>query len=147
VNSEKITIISQAWETYQNIISMHGETTWKIRTIGLGFWAAMIAYGYQNSDKFVFVFSIIVIVLFLIIEAGVRQLQNKYIHKSIEIERALNDYIAGEKEMRMPSDGISTDIEIPDIGDLWALFQVKRWMFWFPYLIMLVSSLIMIIVL
>ncbi|MCL6604159.1 MAG: hypothetical protein K6T94_14930 [Paenibacillus sp.] len=141
-NENKINVIIKAWETYQNLAKGFGENCWKIRSTGIGFWAALMAYGYQNKEIIVYAFSILIILLFFFLESGMRRLQNKYINNSIEIERTINDYLVGD-ELALPSKGISTNISIPTIQDFFELLTLRRWMFWFPYLILILTSMLM----
>jgi hypothetical protein len=143
MNSEQINILLKAWETYQNLSKGLGENCWKVRTVGIGFWSAIIAYGYQHSDKNVYKFSLLIIFMFFVIEAGIRQLQYEYISKSIEIEKSINDFLAGD-EISLPSNGISTNIDIPSFVDFLLLFCLKRWLFWFPYLVLTTLTIILI---
>jgi hypothetical protein len=143
MNDDRINVITKAWETYQNLAKGFGENCWKIRSTGLGFWAAIIGYGYKNNDKNVYTFSLLVIVMFFILEVGMRQLQDKYIKKSIEIEKSINDYLVGA-ELSLPNDGISTNIEVPSICDFLNLLRLKKWLFWLPYLFLVLLTIKMI---
>ncbi|MFW9331739.1 hypothetical protein ACN6AX_00720 [Paenibacillus polymyxa] len=143
MNSEnRINVLIKAWETYQNLSKGFAENSWKIRTTGIGFWAAIMAYGYKNNDSTVFIFAILIMIMFFFLEAGMRRLQNKYIQKSIEIEKTINDYLVGD-ELILPNDGISTNISNPTLKDFFKLLKLKRWMFWFPYLILIITSVIL----
>ncbi|OXS52154.1 hypothetical protein B1A99_34930 [Cohnella sp. CIP 111063] len=139
MKEEKIHVLIKAWETYQNLSKGFGENAWKIRTMGIGFWSAIIAYGYQKNNEMMYYLSIIIVMLFFLLESGMRLLQQKYIEKSIEMEKSINDYLVDD-EIQMPEDGISTNVLTPTIFDFFKLFKLKRWMFWFPYLILLISS-------
>lgn len=72
-----------------------------------------------------------------------RRLQNKYISKSIEVEKSINDFLVGA-DPKLPSEGISTNIEIPSLSEFCDLLNIKRWMFWLPYLITLIISIVLI---
>jgi hypothetical protein len=140
-NGNKISIIIKAWETYQNLAKGFGDNVWKIRTSGIGFWAATIGYGYKNDDKNIIIFSLIIILMFLILEGGAKQLQVKYIQKSIAIERTLNDILVGEDEWTLPNNGVSTNFQISPIKDTLDLFKFRRWGFWLPYLVLVTITL------
>lgn len=140
MSDEKINILIKAWETYQNLAKGFGESCWKVRSIGIGFWAAIIGYGYENSDRNVYFFSIVIIIMFFILEIGLRRLQYKYINKSIEIEKTINDYLV-DSDLVLPNRGISTNFEVPSLYDILNLFRIKRWLFWFPYLILVLLTL------
>lgn len=141
-NYDKYQVLIRAWEKYQSLAKGFGENAWKIRTWGIGFWATIIAYGYQNNNKSMYYISLLIIGVFLFMEAGMRMFQNKYIEKSIDIERSINDYLVGSY-IRIPEDGISTNITTPTCCDFLKLFQLKRWMFWLPYLLLIISSIYM----
>lgn len=137
-----IQVLIKAWETFQNLSKGFGENAWKIRTMGIGFWAAIVAYGYKNKNESMYMIAIMIILIFLLLEAGMRVLQNKYIEKSIEMEKSINDYLVGA-EIQIPNDGISTNVLTPTLIDLLRLLQLKRWMFWLPYLLLVTASLFM----
>ncbi|MCY8098847.1 hypothetical protein [Bacillus haynesii] len=139
MNENKINVLIKAWETYQNLAKGFGENAWKIRVAGFGFWSAIMGYGYKNSDNKVYLFSLIIVVLFLFLEAGMRQLQYKYINKSINIEKSINDFLLDDN-VRFPTNGISTNISTPSINDFFNLFRFKRWLFWLPYIVLLIVT-------
>ncbi|TQR14750.1 hypothetical protein [Psychrobacillus soli] len=139
MNEDKINVLIKAWETYQNLAKGFGENAWKIRAIGIGFWSAIMGYGYKNDDSKVYLFSLIIVVLFLFLETGMKQLQYKYINKSINIEKSINDFLLGDN-VKFPTNGISTNIATPSIIDFLNMFRLKRWMFWLPYLVLLIVT-------
>ncbi|MET3697011.1 hypothetical protein SAMN05877753_101411 [Bacillus oleivorans] len=141
-NENRVNILIKAWETYQNLSKGFSENSWKIRTTGIGFWAATVAYGYKNNDNNIYVFSILIILMFFILEAGMRQLQYKYIDRSIEIEKTINDYLVGD-DLILPNEGISTNVSTPTTTDFFLLFRLRRWRFWFPYLILICASVLL----
>lgn len=143
MNENKISVLIKAWETYQNLAKGFGESAWKIRTVGIGFWAAIMGYGYKNHDSKVYLFSLIIVILFLFLETGMKQLQYKYITKSINIEKSINDFLIDDN-VQLPSNGISTNIITPSIQDFLKMFRLKRWLFWLPYLILLIITFIFI---
>ncbi|GIO56903.1 hypothetical protein [Paenibacillus cineris] len=142
MNDNIIQVLVKAWESFQNLSKGFGENAWKVRTMGIGFWAAIIAYGYKNKNGSMYLIALMIILIFLLLEAGMRILQNKYIEKSIEMERSINDYLVGA-EIQIPKDGISTNVLTPTVVDLLKLFQPKRWMFWLPYLLLVLASIFM----
>ncbi len=143
MKENQINILIKAWEMYQNLAKGLGESSWKIKTIGIGFWSAIVAYSYKENDNNIYFLSILIVILFFFIESGMRRLQYKYIEKSIEIEKSINDYLVEEDEIRLPSKGITTNVEVPDCKDFFNLFRLKRWIFWFPYLVLLLSSILL----
>lgn len=144
MNNEKINVLIKAWETYQNLSKGFGENSWKIRVTGIGFWSAITTYGYKNDDSDVFLFSLIIVTLFFLLESGMRLLQYKYIDKSIKIEKSINDYLVGD-EIQLPNDGISTNVIMPSAKDFLSLFKLKRWMFWVPYGVLLTATILFMI--
>lgn len=142
MNENRIQVLIKAWETFQNLSKGFGENAWKIRTMGIGFWAAIIAYGFKNKNESMYYLALMIILIFLLLEAGIRLLQQKYIEKSIEMEKSINDYLVGA-EIQIPDDGISTNVITPTVIDLLKLFKIKRWMFWFPYFLLIIVSIFM----
>ncbi|WNQ12069.1 hypothetical protein MJA45_03125 [Paenibacillus aurantius] len=142
MNEDRIPLIIKAWETYQNLSKGFGENAWKVRTAGIGFWGAIIAYWYKNNDFTVYYISFLTLLMFFILEAGMRQLQQTYIQKSIELEKTINDYLVGDV-IQLPSDGISTNISTPSLRDYFKLLRLKRWQFWLPYLLLVISTFIL----
>lgn len=133
MNRDNIDILVNAWRMYQDLAKNLSENCWKIKSVGIGFWAAIISYGYKKNDSNVFIFSLLIIFLFFIMESGMMRLQYKYIIKSTEIEKSINDFLMGAS-IDLPDGGISTNIETPSLTDLLNLLKLKRWLFWMPYL-------------
>ena len=50
------------------------------------------------------------------------------------IERTLNDFIANDEHPRFPQ-SIGTDVDTPSFKSLIKLFELKRIIFWLPYLV------------
>ena len=142
MNENSIQVLIKAWETFQNLSKGFGENSWKIRSMGIGFWAAIIAYGYKNENESMYYIALMIVLIFMLLEAGMRVLQQKYIEKSIEMEKSINDYLVGA-EIQIPDDGISTNVITPSVIDLLMLLKFKRWMFWLPYLLLIIVSLFM----
>jgi len=143
MDRDRLDVVLETWKLYQGLATSFGDNCWKIKTLGIGFWSAVVAYGYQNGDRIVYFYSGILILLFFIIESGIRRIQYKYIQKSVEIEKVLNDFLVEEEEIDYPDNGISTNIDIPDLNDFKDLFRLKSWMFWLPYLILMGCSIIL----
>lgn len=139
MNDNKINVLIKAWETYQNLAKGFGENAWKIRATGIGFWSAIMGYGYKNGDNKVYLFSLVIVFLFLFLEAGMKQFQYKYISKSISIEKSINDFLLDDN-VKLPTNGISTNVATPSIKDFLNLFRLKRWLFWLPYLALLIVT-------
>ncbi|MCT4621577.1 MAG: hypothetical protein N4A62_19590 [Marinisporobacter sp.] len=140
----KIDVLVSAWKMYQNLAKGLGDNCWKIRTAGIGFWATIIGYGYKNNDNIVYGFSLIILFMFFILEAGTKRIQYKYIEKSIAIEKSINDFLVGEEEILLPNDGITTSIDIPNVKDFVNLFKIRRILFWFPYVMLTVITLVIV---
>lgn len=138
-NEHQLSILIKAWETMQALAKGNGEAAWHIRTWAVTAWSAMMAYAYQNKSPETMYIAIVAVIVLLFIEAAVRQIQYKFIEKSMEVESSLKSILEGG-EIELPDNGISTKIGTPTISDFISLFQLKRWMFWFPYLILAISS-------
>lgn len=133
-------ILIEAWKMYQNLAKNFGENSWKIKTLIIGFWSTIIAYGYKNSDEVIYLFSILIVIMFFFIDWGMKTVQYKYINKSIEIEKGINDYLSNSDNLRIPNNGVSTNIETIKIKDYLSLLKFKRWRFWSLYLCMIIIS-------
>ncbi|WP_270168403.1 hypothetical protein [Paenibacillus sp. SYP-B4298] len=138
MDEKMIGVLIKAWETYQNLSKGFGENAWKIRTMGIGFWAAIVAYGYKQNEVTMYYLAALVAVLFFMLEAGTRILQQKYIQKSIEIEKSINDFLTGDL-VKIPGDGISTNFSNPSLKDFISLLKLRRWMFWLPYIVLIAT--------
>lgn len=138
-NETQLTILIKAWETMQAIAKGNGETAWRIRAWGVSVWSALMAYAYKQHSIEIIYIAIVALVVLFFVEAAVKQLQYKFIQRSMDIELSLKSLLEGG-DLQLPDNGISTNIGVPDIADLAALFQLKRWIFWFPYLLLLIFS-------
>lgn len=143
MTDKQIDILKSSWEMYQNLAKGFAENCWKIKTVGIGFWSAIISYGYKNNNILMFYFSIFIVIIFFLMESGMRRLQYKYISKSIQVEKTINDFLVGAEPI-LPEDGISTNIDVPSIKDFLNLLRLRRWMFWSPYLSLLIISIALI---
>ncbi len=128
-------IALKAWEVYQGLAKGMGESAWRIRSICFAMTSALIAYTYNSSAPLLYILASFVCVLFFVLEAGYRRLQDQYIEKSISIERTLNDFIANDDHPVFP-ESIGTDVDTPTFAGLLKLLAVKRIIFWLPYLIL-----------
>ncbi len=131
-NESQLEILIKAWETMQALAKGNGETAWRIRAWGVSVWSALMTYAYKHHSPEIIYIAIITLAVLFLIEAAVKQLQYKFIQRSIEIEFSLKSILEGG-EFMLPDNGISTNIEIPNLKDFIDLFQLKRWIFWFPY--------------
>lgn len=143
MNDKEFQLLVKAWEMYQNLAKGLGDSCWKIRSIAIGFWSAIIGYAYKENDVIPVYFAILILAVFFFLETGTKRLQYKYIKKSLEVEISLNGILVGD-EPNLPSSGITTNIEVPTFFELFDLFRLKRWMFWFPYLFLVAVSIIII---
>ena len=139
MNDKSFELLGKAWEMYQNLAKGFGDNCWKIRSIGVGFWATIIGFAYKQNDIFPVYFSILILFMFFFLESGMKRLQYKYIDKSIEVEKTLNGILVGD-ELDLPGSGISTNIETPTIREFFELFRIKKWML--PYLFLFIVSII-----
>lgn len=141
MRSETITIALGAWNQYQQLVRNASDAVWKIRTAFYAVSSALLAAGYASQHGFLYLCVPFVALLFLFLEGGHARVQIQYIRKSIEIERTLTDLLVDEEEPYLPSEGISTSIAIPSLGDFASLFAPKRYLYWLPYLIVIGVSL------
>lgn len=143
MNDKTFELLVITWEMYQNLAKGFGDSCWKIRSVAVGFWATIIGYAYKQKDIIPMYFSIFILAIFFLLEAGMKRLEYKYIKKSLEVENCLNGILVGD-ELALPSSGISTNIETPSIHDFFDLLRIKRWMFWIPYLSLVIFSILFI---
>lgn len=126
-------IALKAWEIYQNLAKGMGESAWKIRSVCISLSTVIIAYSHTSASHLLYLLVSVLSVLFLVMESGYRRLQDQYIEKSNDIELTLDDFIANEPDPRFP-ESIGTDVSTPSFKHLLSLFQIKRIIFWMPYL-------------
>ena len=127
-------IALKAWKVYQELAKGMGESAWQIRSIYFATAAGLVAYTYNSSSPILYLLVSILCLLFFVIESGYRRLQDQYIEKSMAIERTLNDFIANDEHPRFPQ-SIGTDVDTPSFKSLIKLFELKRIIFWLPYLV------------
>lgn len=137
-----VNILLKSWEILQNLSKSNGETAWKIKSWGVTVWSALMAYAFkENTPEIAFV-SILFTIIIFIIEVAVRRIQYNFIQQSIEIEESINSILTKNPDLILPPRGISTNIDTPEIKDIFKLLTPKRFLFWFPYVIMLLASII-----
>lgn len=133
MNSDNKDIALKAWDVYQGLAQGMGESAWKIRSTCFAITSGIVAYTYNSSDSLLYLLASVLCVFFFLLESGYRRLQHQYICKSIDIERTINDFIANDPSPTFPV-SIGTDVETPDFQSLVMLFDLKRILFWMPYL-------------
>lgn len=133
-------IIIKAWDTYQGLIKGFGDNCWKVRSVFISVSTAVMAFAYTSDTVMLYTLNLIIIPLFSLLESGYRWLQSQCILKSREIERSINDILAGEKEPYLPNDGVCTSFDTPTAKDLLSQFKIKRFLFWLPYAIFLIIT-------
>lgn len=134
-------ILIKGWETLQSLAKSNGESAWNLRAWGISVWSALLAYAYTSTKGEIVVVAIVTLLAVFLIELAIRQIQYQYIEKSLAIEKSINSVLVGE-EPSIPDGGISTNIDTPTIRGLFKLLILKRWLIWFPYLLLTVFSLI-----
>lgn len=140
-NERQVDILLKAWETMQGLAKGNAETAWRVRAWGVSLWAALMAYAYKNQAPEIIYLAIISLIVLFFIEASVKQIQYKFIQRALDIEDSLNS-ILENGDLQLPDHGVSTNLKTPDIVDFIALFQLKRWIFWFPYAILVIFSML-----
>lgn len=134
-----ITVLLEAWGKVQNLSISLDESVWKIRAFGFTTWSALVAYSVTSNNRSVVLVSIILAAATFFIEVGIRQIQYSFIRRSFCIEECINKVLVMEVKT-IPSNVISTKIETPDLGSFKEFFKVRRWLTWFPYMLILVAS-------
>ncbi len=133
-------IVLKTWEVYQGLVQGLGETCWKIRTVFYTASSAVIAYAFVHSIPFLYVVVAVLSIVFLVLEAGYKQIQNQYIVKSAQIERTLNDLLVEEPHPFIPEGGIMTAIKTPTYRGYCRLLRWRNWLFWVPYAFVFVCA-------
>jgi hypothetical protein len=136
-------VVLKTWEVYQGLVQGLGETCWKIRSIFYTASSAVIAYGFVHSISFLYVVAAVLSVVFFVLEAGYKQIQNQYIVKSAEIERTLNDLLVNEPHPFIAERGIKTAIKTPTRRGYLRLLRLRNWLFWGPYALVFVCAVVL----
>lgn len=136
VSDLQFSILSKAYETCQALARSNAETAWKVRSWGIGIWAALMAYGYQNQSREIVWLSFVALFCIFVVELAIRQIEYAFIARALEIEDSFGDLLIGSPNPRLPSYGASTNIQTPSVKGLLSLLSVKRWLVWFPYLLL-----------
>jgi len=140
-NQRSSALLIKAWETMQSLAKGNGESAWKIKAWGVTTWSALMAYAYTSKTKEIILVSIALLIVSLLIEVIIRQIQYKFIERSLEIEQSLNDILAGE-DPRTPKNGVSTNVDTPSLRDFLNLLSLRRWLIWLPTLILIFFSIV-----
>lgn len=138
VNTE---VFVKAWENYHRTINKQDENCWFIRVIGFGFWSVSLGFSYQCREIDLLYFSILIIICLFFIELGIRQVQEEYIKKCLEIETIINETLLGH-EVTQPIEGVFVNYTIPTVCNFYRLFELKQWGIMFPYLVVLLINLL-----
>lgn len=137
---ERYELLQNAHLANQALAKANGDNAARVQSWGMATWAALIAFAHTSISTFVpLIGSIFVLVSCLLLDMGYRQVQYSFIERSLELERDINRYLVTGK-LEIPDFGVSTQINTPSIKSALALFSVKRWLFWFPYLLLLSGS-------
>jgi len=134
-------ILIKGWETLQSLAKANGESAWNLRAWGISVWSALFAYAYTSNKGEIVIVAIVTLFAVFLIELAIRQIQYQYIEKSLDIEKSINSILVGE-EPSIPEGGISTNIETPTMYGFFKLLAAKRWLIWFPYLLLIAFSFI-----
>lgn len=135
-------ILLKSWEIVQNIAKYNCEISWKIRMWGLSIWAALISYSFSEKNIYISILSIVVIIFIFIYESGQRIIEYKMIELSHDIENSLNKILTNSRVPYVPTNGIKTNISEYKFSDIRIIFSKNRWLIWLPYIILLMTNLI-----
>jgi len=138
-DQQNLQILLKAWEMCQGIAKSNGKSAWSVRSWGVGIWSALIAYAFTAKIPAIAWVALVVVISVFVIEIAIRQIQYSYIRRSLEIEASLNDVLVGGS-VRIPEHGASTNIDTPTIRDVLDLLCIKRWLIWFPYLLLVLFT-------
>lgn len=134
-------ILIKGWETLQSLAKSNGESAWNLRAWGISVWSALLAYAYTSDKAGIVIVAMFSLLAVFFVELAIRQIQYQYIEKSLAIEKCINAVLVGD-EPSIPDGGISTNIDTPTICGFCKLLILKRWLIWFPYLLLAVFSLL-----
>lgn len=137
-NSRK-DVLLKCWELTQSVAKNNAETAWKVRMWGVAIWSALIAYAFENNSYAIVLLSVFALIPIAWFEFGIRTVEYKLIARSHEIESSINSLFLGG-DFIPPSEGVKIKIDPPSLSDYLSLFDKKRWLVWGPYLALLVSS-------
>jgi hypothetical protein len=136
-------IILKTWEVYQGLVQGMGDTCWKLRSLFYTASSALIAYGFVHSITVPYALVSVLSIMFFLLEAGYKDIQNQYIQKSLEIERTLSDLLVNEPEPFIPPGGISTSIAKLSLWRYRNQLRMRKILFWGPYFLFLIVSLVL----
>jgi hypothetical protein len=136
LNDEQLQVLTKAYETCHDLSKSNSEIAWSIRSWGIATWAALVAFGFQQDRHEIFIIAGVLLPLVLISELVVRQLQYAFIERALQIEHTFNDVLVGSPSPRLPPNGVSTNIATPSLSTLISLLGPRRWLIWFPYLLL-----------
>lgn len=139
-------ILLKSWEIVQNIAKYNCEISWKIRMWGLSIWAALISFSFSEKNIYISILSIVVIIFIFIYESGQRIIEYKMIELSHDIEKSLNNILTNQKKYYLPNNGVKTNISEYTLKDIKIIFSKNRWLIWLPYITLLITNLIQIVV-
>jgi len=143
-DSPRQALLVKNWEIVQGIIKTLGERSWKIKAWGVTVWWAVIGYA-TSSDRLDLVFYLLTfIAIVFVIDGSVRLIEEKFLERTHEIEKALSALAAGDIESLNISE-ISTNVQLPTT-DLGSLLTLRRFSFWLPYLSLAILTLIVLLI-
>lgn len=135
VQPEQLQVLLKAYETCQSLAKSNAESSWSVRSWGIGIWSALIAYSFKEKASEITLVALAVLVCVFVVEMAIRQIQYAFIKRALAIEDSLNDVLVAGT-LHLPPTGVSTNIETPTVADLIELLRIKRWLLWFPYLLL-----------
>jgi hypothetical protein len=138
-------IIIESWKSFQNLSGKYADISWKLKTLSIGFWGTVIGYAYTKIVPEIYLVSLVILLLFLLIESGYKVLEYQCINKTIDLSKVLKQLLVEEEKLKFPERGVSSDLIQPKFKDYLELFALKRWLFWSPYIFLAILSIILFI--
>ena len=135
-------IVLKAWDTYQSLIAALGEDCWKIRSVFYTASFGLIAVAFSSDLRGLYLLNVPLALLFFVLEAGYRGIQEQYIQKTIEIEATITAILSEDEDPKMPNN-IGTSLDPPNLKSLLGLLTLKRYLFWMSYVAVIVIPLVL----
>jgi hypothetical protein len=124
----------------QNILGRLTTFSWKLKAGALTLWWAVIAYGTLHQEAALILCVLALVPVVFVFDLSLRLAEEKFLLKSVEIEKALTAFVRGDKDS-ISRLGISTNIDQELGGFFLLILNWKRFRFWLPYVLVFMVTL------
>ncbi|MBN5049565.1 hypothetical protein JY456_04325 [Stenotrophomonas maltophilia] len=142
---DSIDVVIKAYESNQALARFNGESASRSQSWGVAVWSALIAFSVSNAEQLILHAALVVLLIVFIVDMGYRRVQYAFIAKSIELERVINKYLLSG-EVDLSADLFTTVVKVPKVSSATEQLELKRWLFWLPYLILLFANIALIVI-